>query len=226
MQYLYLFDINLVTVAFILFWAAVALGSAMGLRRTNSDDVQTVWYFFSLSFVITLLAVIWGNQHGAFDAHGETKGEAGHILSKLLEFISDSETDAKIIGFVLAVLVAPQVLSYIFSSLFGCASSVWFVEAGIKFALWSVVKFFTVLSGVVCSLAIFGPSKYQIDDNFVVALMLITLAFAPLFLYRKTEIILARLGALCPATPRRWLRVFHQWATRNRASQVVKHSEA
>ena len=94
---LYFIDVNVVTLSFILFWALTALGCIFGLRRTHAADVQTVWYFFSLSLVITMLAVTWGHEHDAFDTYGDPKGEAGNLLTALLDIVSDSKADAIIV---------------------------------------------------------------------------------------------------------------------------------
>ena len=111
----------------------------------------------------------------------------------------------------------PKLLSYAISGLFGCASKVWFIQTGLRFVIWSVIKFFVVLSGVVASLVLVGPDSFhRMPENFGISFAFFAIALALLFLYRLTEQTLAWCFARCPRMIQKSLLRIDVWATRFR----------
>lgn len=188
------------------------------LSKKYPSDVNMVWYFFSLSHVISLLLFFWGFLHGAFD-NGFFVGETGLKLNWLLDEFEDFEADASILALIVTVVVAPQLLTYIFSGLSGCATDFWLIGQAARFFSWGLIKFFSIAGGVSMTIGVsdfcFGISVGRKYLGLPTALFNISIAFMILIVYRCAEQLKTQLVARCPKS---MLRVFfrlHAWASRS-----------
>lgn len=150
-------------IQFLLLFALVALIvlfsiSFLGLKlaKQNGGDIRAIWYFFSLAFISTGVAIIWASSVGAVDSQGSFQGDLGAALNKLLKFMLDLDADLKIFFSILSITLFPQFISYILSGLFGCASAPLFVGESIRLFIWGVVKSFVVAAGIILSFSLYG----------------------------------------------------------------------
>jgi hypothetical protein len=165
--------------------------TGLKLADKNGTDVRVVWYVFSLAFIATCLAAAWASSVGAIDNHGVFQGELGAAVNALLNFMLDLDTDLKIFSTILALVLLPQITSYVLSGLFGCASAPIFVGGAIRVYVWSVVKSFVVAAGIVLSVALYGyfnnwngwSAKGAASMSSMSGFLLV-LSFSMLYLYR------------------------------------------
>ena len=129
---------------------------AILLSRKHGRDLRVVWYFFSLSLVITCGIVWWAINTGAIDEHGTFHGNAGDAIKKVLNIMLDLNADIQIFATIAAVITVPQLLSYVLSGFCGCAALPLLIEESFRFFVWNLVKSFAVVSGILLPLALFG----------------------------------------------------------------------
>lgn len=189
--------------------ALVVIGySGLKLAESHGTDVRVVWYLFSLASVTTVIAAAWACGVGAIDNQGVFKGELGAVVNALLKFMLDLDTDVKIFSAILAVVLLPQIFSYLLSGLFGCASAPIFVGQAISFFVWSVVKSFVVAAGIFLSVALYGYfnswngwSAKGAASMSSMSGFLLMLSFTMLYLYRDIH------ASVGKSTPNRFPRL-------------------
>lgn len=164
------------------------------LRASHGSDIRILFYLFSLTLVISSVIGIWATNHGAINEAGSFVGEAGQTLSKLITTTLDIELSMQIILSITSIILAPQILCYLLSGIFGVASSPLFISETIGFLVWGMAKTFIVSSGIITSIAIFGIiyswqsfSAENIMGISVLTLFLIFLSFFTILIYRESD---------------------------------------
>lgn len=165
----------------------------------HGTDVRVVWYLFSLAVVVTWIAAAWASSCGAIDSQGGFQGEVGASLHALLKYMLDLDTDLKIFSALLAITLLPQLVSYLLSGPFGCASAPIFVGKAIQFFIWSIVKSFVVAAGIILTIGLYGYfrdwngwSVKGMASMLGMSSFLLMLSFAMLFLLRDFYADLAK----------------------------------
>lgn len=128
----------------------------LNLANKNPTDVRIVWYLFSLTVVTTSIIAIWASSVGGIDNKGKFQGELGSVINSTLNFMLDLKTDFAVFFSISAIVLLPQIFSYVLSGLFGCASAPIFVGRVIDFLIWSIVKSLVVASGMLLSIVSYG----------------------------------------------------------------------
>lgn len=215
-------------IAFVVFAAVFTIGYAgRQLASHHGSDIRVVWYLFSLALISTLLVAWWARSTGAIDAAGSFHGAAGAVIGKFLELMLDLQSDLKILGAMVALVIFPQFLSYVLSGLFGCAVAPILIGATFRFFFWSVVKSFVITAGIVLVVAVYGwvlgwsgLSVRKATGLAGTGLLLLTMSFALLYIYRDLG------GAIAPSNSVGFLKlrlVLHRinaWANRRITSQA------
>ncbi len=195
----------------------MTVGTIHRVRRGHRSYIQVVSYCFSFSFIVTIFVAIWANRVGAIDAQGLYHGKFGDLISYALEFTLDLNGELVIILALWSLLILPQLLSYVISGIFGCASDLILFRQGSVVAFWILVKSFSAASGVVAAI---GPIGYlyswneftplKVSLSILVSALLIFIAFGSLFLYVDFKgIFNNRQNPLLNLSRR-----VHKWATR------------
>jgi len=197
----------------------VAIGE---LRTRHGAAVRTVWYFFSLACFATLLVAYWAVATGAIDANGNFQGEAGALVNKLLFFMLDLNADFIFLYALVSLLIVPQLLSYVLSGFFGCASIPLLIESGMAFLAWGIAKSFAVASGILVSYLLVGVWHEWFSINwlsalafFVLSLLLVSFSFGILHGYYEANTVIKWIRNRCPEILIFLLRRIHKWATRH-----------
>jgi len=211
----------LLTVLVVLFFT-VLIYSANTLKTNFGSDIRIVWYFFSLSFVITSLIALWAIGKGAIDNSGKFKGEIGEFLNNLMLGMLDINLSLYLILTIVIVILLPQIISYLLSGLSGTASKPVLIEESLSFVVWGLVKTFVVASGIIFSISIIGYfnnwSSFSISGLYAflsLSLMFISLSFVSLLFFRETESVLNDFKQYCPTIIYTSLLKTHSWLTRN-----------
>jgi len=205
--------------------------SSLLVADGNSDDLNILWYLFSLTLVITIIVIVWVIPTGVF-AHIEFLGrptdEKGKLLYALGDALTDFGVELKLLFAAVLVVLIPQALAYVACALNGCASRVRFVDACTSFVFWGVVKFFSVAAGYsvarVFSAVVFdgiAPGRLAsaswygkiLDLCGGLYLMLICVALA--LGYTRGRRLFDRVSGACPPLVRAAASRFHVFATRN-----------
>lgn len=205
----------------ILFFTFLVYNFASQLSRKHGSDIRLVWYFFSLSLVVSCGIVWWGINMSAINVEGNFQGSAGETIHKILEFMLDLNTDIQILCAIVALITLPQILNYLLSGIFGCASTPLLVEESVSFLIWSLVKLFAVTAGILVSMAVSGLWNdwhgYRWEGGVVfvfMSVMMILFSFIILVWYRDTEGVFVYLQKKCPEWIRKMLVAMHMWCTR------------
>lgn len=206
----------LATAIFVIRYAGLALA------KHHGSDVRLVWYFFALATTTTLLIAIWARRSGAIDATGSFHGTAGKVLEVALVMMLDLKGEIELLAGAFVLVLVPQLFSYVFAGLLGCAADPILVSATFRTIFWFILKSMVVASGVVVATASYGGLdgwagmglKHSIEMS-LAALVLLTAAFAMLYLYRDLEGALKPLKAGNFSRLRGWLRAISEWAGRH-----------
>lgn len=193
------------------------------LREKYASSVHVIWYLFSLSTCMTYVGLWWAQASGAVDVNGKAKNPVGAALINAMNFSLDLKTDFNVLSALAVLIIAPQLLSYLLSGAFGCASRPRMVSHCVNFFSWSMAKSAAIAAGVLLTVSLYGGthSWHGFDPAFSIkyscfALMLLVFAFVAL-LAKSTldEIpILAKSRPLEPV--RRWLRKVDEKMVRHR----------
>ena len=167
------------------------------LRVKYQEDIQIVWYFFSLTLVISHLIALWATNQGAIDNVGAFQGEAGQFINNLITAVLDINLSFIIIFSILALILLPQFISYILSGCFGVAAAPVLLNESFSFVMWGIVKTFIVASGVTTTIFIFGTvlSWDSFEFNKVIGWILLSMslccfAFFSLLIFRVPKEVL------------------------------------
>ena len=147
-------------------------------------------------------------MHGALLFCSESKSApysetVGKLLQMWVTSSQDIDQEALILLGIFWLLIVPQVLSYLTSGVFGCASKPVFVSKITSFIAWSFIKGLVVLSGLnaITLYAIFfmrlsprGFSYTLIEQGFILCLFQITMSFFVLMVYYKASSVLSALA--------------------------------
>lgn len=199
------------------------------VSKNNPGDIRIVWYFFSLSAVITFLLFGWARAYGAIDAQGGFHGKYGEILSFLLQASLGIEGSILLGLGILILIVAPQILSYILGGLYGCATSPIFVSETSAFVSWGFIKTFVVAAGVVIPLGICGQidsaNNWTLERTIgwvLLGLMLIVIAYGWLYCHRNASLISSSLIKISPGICRKKILSIHRWMTRRQSNNIPR----
>jgi hypothetical protein len=159
---------------------------------------------------------------GAIDADGVFQGNLGAAINTFLKFMLDLDTDLKVFSSIVAMILLPQIASYLLSGLFGCASAPIFVGGAIRFFVWSIVKSFVVAAGIILSIALYGYfnnwngwSAKGGASMLSMSGLLLMLSFSVLFLYRDVHDSVAPPPTNRPSKLLRLVAHIQRWLTRN-----------
>jgi hypothetical protein len=193
------------------------------LRVKYATSVQVIWYLFALTFHVSLLFLWWATAILAIDSKGNPNGAMGAFVMSLMKAMLDLKTDVQVMGALASLVVLPQVVSYILSALFGCASRPKMVAVTADWLSWGVTKSFAVTSAILAAITTWGATTgwHGFNPNVVLGYlhlssMLILLSFALLLIkYEFAEIPSLAKQHPSNAVADKVLR-FHRWATRHR----------
>jgi hypothetical protein len=163
------------------------------LAQKHDNDIRVIFYFFSLSLVISMIIIIWAVNSGAISNKGDFSGDIGQYLDKLLKFMLDLKTDVLSMAAIFIIITIPQAISYILSGLFGCASNPKYISASFSFLIWGVVKSLITGAGILFSLILSGfIFSWNWQPNslwslFFTVSSLIGCSFLVLWMYRDSQ---------------------------------------
>ncbi|AXW61543.1 hypothetical protein CJO94_05820 [Ralstonia solanacearum] len=212
---------------FVLYWCMRELVPA------HSNAVNVLWYFFSLAAVLTVLIEWVASANHWIDAQGVATGRIGQFILGLPEEALNIKTSLFLALGIPSIVVAPQLLGYLLSGLWGCASPPKWFWATVRMFFYGMAKSFIVAGGVLVPLAWFGYGWGQISSlqYFVaietVALMLVVFAFLFLMYAGYVE----EIRYLVRKVVDRWtqnhprLAGLHRWMTKYRQPEALSASD-
>lgn len=191
------------------------------LAQKHPSDVRVVWYLFALSATISALLAHWAQGYGAIDSTGNFQGTTGAALSFLLKASLDVESSTAFCLAIIAVVLIPQIVSYLLSGLSGCAQAPIFISSTVSFFAWGLVKSLTVASGVVLVVPLYAYlnkwSNATGNEALGMALLsaqLIGFAFVVLAIYREVLDIPEMINKALPSRLRQAVTASQIWLTR------------
>jgi hypothetical protein len=228
-------------------------------ERGCATEINVIWYAFSLVFV-TWWCLNFAVHQGLLKIpppttverpsirpdFANTATEEGEELRRALlpqwtrfayeqakEFLTGAKSELSLVAAILIVTIVPQLLSYIFAGLAGCAATpklVWEFE---KLAIWSLIKFLSAFGGVTVSDAL---SIYTFDltdseeiigslEDLVWGLGAVCLAFVIAALQVRTLEVADALGSTWRQTPKSLGFRLHEHFTRKIAKVEEKPDE-
>lgn len=198
--------------------SAITYFAVRSMRARHPGKVYTLWYVFSLSLYINLVLGTYLTFHGGivppipYDLSAQ---------KSYFETFTSLPNELLLLAVVAGLCLLPQFLSYFAGGLFGCGSPPHFVSAVYRFFIWSLIKFFSFLAGLLSTLAILvfsfeyfpAPAARYMEAGvmLVEAHVALMVSFATAALYYKTE----SLGELLAKRLQwHWFAVLHRYFTR------------
>jgi hypothetical protein len=161
------------------------------LAKNNGSDIRLISYLAALSCTVAYIAARVASALGAIDGSGNFIGSTGKQVQAVLHLVLDLPTDLRLVVAAVAILLLPQVISYVVSGLFGCAHKPLFVGATLRVAFWLCVKPFVTVGGVLLAVAVYGLVNHwkglTLEESATLGwfgLTLIMLALAYVYFYR------------------------------------------
>jgi hypothetical protein len=184
----------------------------MAVRRDHAHHVHTLWYVFSLTLCSVSVLFFYIHENARTLASTPLNGTTaiGQIVVILMKASMDVREELYILATLSALLILPQVLSYLISGIFGCGSPPILVSTISRIVTWSLIKFFCVLSGILAAQSIAALyaapllTPKEAPVRLVEAAFMIALSFATMVMYYDAEALyrfianrfrLKRLGA-------------------------------
>jgi hypothetical protein len=193
------------------------------LRAKYSSSVHVIWYLFSLALCAAFVAFPWALDAGVIDTAGKPVKEAGKAFMSLLSFTLDLRADFWVLSALVFLIVGPQLLSYVLSGAFGCASRPRLVSYCVNFFAWGMAKSSAIAAGVLLASALFGGSHHWIGFDTknslkyaYFSLMLLSFSFIALLGSATVGEIPVLVHSRQLEPLRRWVRVCHKKAVKHR----------
>lgn len=133
----------------------------------------------------------------------------------------DLPTDFIVLTALVLLLIVPQLMGYILSSLFGCASRPLFIGSSMDFLVWGITKSFAVAAGIFLSVELIGlwhgwpyiDLKFTLTVSFL-SVFLLMISFGGLHTYFEAITVIKQICDRCPQRLIRLLTRYHGWATK------------
>jgi hypothetical protein len=194
------------------------------MRKNYPHEIYVIWYIFSLFFLIFFALYVVAEKKGQ-----RITEVLGPSFVETLQAIHDTLTNVQdellLVGTIVYLGIAPQLLTYVLSGLSGSATAPIYVRQIGLVAVWSVIKFLAGLGGILLAqpatkLAM-GASVPPGD--FLQGMVAVGFAFAiaviqHAYFDRGFEIPIGfglRVGFHVP-----WLIKIHEWLTRHRPAAL------
>lgn len=192
------------------------------LRNEHAVDIQVVWYFYSFTLVLSSLIGIWAVNVEAINNKGEFVGESGEYINTLITASLDVNLSFAIIFCIFAIIILPQLLSYMLCGLFGVSSTPKYTSESINILMWGIIKTFVIVSGVTTTIPIFGAifSWDSFKFNNIVGWLLLSIAFClysffVLLVYRESAQVLVDIDRYVPGKLKDKALSVHNWFSRH-----------
>ncbi|WP_144161517.1 hypothetical protein [Paraburkholderia sp. BCC1885] len=188
----------------------------------HSVAVYVLWYFFSLSLVLTILLKCAASGEGWVDGKGVATGSIGKSILWLSAKVFDLPDEFNLFVGVAAALVAPQIIAYLLSGAFGCAAAPKWVLSVTRTVCYMMAKSFIVAAGVLIPFAWFARGWGQIPDFHTLlateCLAILLVGFAFLFLWYACSLEDIETGAAIRSPNSTFEKILkvHGWMIRNR----------
>lgn len=169
------------------------------LSKKNGSDIHIIWYLFFLSATITFFIMHLAIHTGIIGDNGQAQGAYGAKFFMVFNFMTNIEEDLKILTSILAIIILPQWLSYLLCGTVGCAIKPKFVSWSFKIYIWSVIKSFVTLSGIMIVISMFLAYKgwgFTFQQAFLISAVSLTSLMYAFFLasfYREIPMISSKI---------------------------------
>jgi hypothetical protein len=136
----------------------------LNLRDQHSAHVYMIWYTYSLTLCVTSLVIFTDPQiiPGLVDTDKIHLSSLEEGTRNLMKDLLDPPKELYLISAVLLVFVVPQLISFVLSGIFGCASTPKFISRVSTACVFSLVKFSCIVSAILSAEVLFmilGPSS-------------------------------------------------------------------
>ncbi len=180
-------------------FVALCLGcirwTSFALIKHHETFIPTAWYFFFLFTCLTVAIGVLCAAFGAIDAKGSFVGPTGAALNSLLKVVFDLNGDICAAGGLVALVLVPQGLSYLFAGgLSGVAIAPRFANPAVRYALLSLSKSFVIAGGAFLGLGFVawlsgwaGMDGRKMVGMLILAFALLMVAFYALVGYALTD---------------------------------------
>jgi hypothetical protein len=192
------------------------------LAKNHGSDIRVIWYFFGLAITLSWMLAHWASKSGAIDSQGKFQGQLGKVLSFMLTASLDLNGSMILVIAIVIIVVAPQLVSCIFSGLAGCGSAPIFIDTSLWLIAWGLIKSMAVAAGVVVVIPTYaylnrwdGATVNLVQGMALLGLMLLSLAFTSTLLYRGLLDVSEFLIKISPRRLRRAVLRTRRWMSRN-----------
>jgi hypothetical protein len=118
------------------------------IRKRHPDLVLIIWYLFFLAFFVTWFFTDAAVALNAIGKAGEPLTSIGHFLRDIcLPFIFDLNTETNILFAAAALVVFPQLLTWVICGAAGSATAPIWISGSLDLVLLSLAKSYTVAGG-------------------------------------------------------------------------------
>ena len=173
----------------ILMLAMICGGNIELVRLKKHEEASIIWYINTFFFLLFWGAGVFANHHGQslFQLCGSYEQSCKIISS----YLTNVEDEILLLFSVTALAIAPQLLTYFLTGLFGIAAAPKLIIQIQSIAMWSWIKFAAGMGGIVAAKPmadlVSGKPANMGDIAGAFAMTNYSFASACVFTYWKTE---------------------------------------
>jgi hypothetical protein len=130
------------TIMFLLLFAAV-----LDMRKKYPHEIYAIWYIFFLFFLIFLALYLYAESEHQQITEILGPSYVG-TLKAIQKTLTTVEDELLLVGAIVYLGIAPQLLTYVISGLSGAATAPIYIRQIGLVAVWSIIKFLAGLGGI------------------------------------------------------------------------------
>lgn len=210
-------------ISFLLLLTGVIWFVISQLRVKYGTSVHVIWYLSSLAWCAAIIALPWAQDAGVIDVQGRAINAPGKVFMGIFNFSLDLIADFRFLSGLVFLIIGPQLLSYLLSGAFGCASRPRLFACCVDFFAWGMAKSSAIAAGVLLAATLVGWrhhwSGFDAENCLKYARfawLLLTFSFVALMGKATVDEIPVLADSRQLAPLRRWVLAQHQKMVRHR----------
>ncbi|MDF0584741.1 hypothetical protein [Bradyrhizobium yuanmingense] len=139
--------VTFIGAAVIIICFALLLAVALAvLRKTHAAEIYLIWYIHSFFFIVFTALHFY-----SYDKHFfvyQVCGSYEESCKSIYDYLTNTRGEIELVVILTSLAILPQLLAYLLSGLSGTGTAPRFINQTQTIAIWSLVKFFAGLGGI------------------------------------------------------------------------------
>jgi uncharacterized protein with PQ loop repeat len=116
------------------------------LRERHAAEIYLIWYINSFFFIV--FSALYFYSYDKYHHVSQACGSYEASCKAIYDYLTDTQSEIGLVAVLTSLAVLPQLLAYFLSGLSGTGAAPKFINQVQVIAVWSLVKFFAGLGGI------------------------------------------------------------------------------